>query len=89
MTTFTLAGLPVSHKVIMWNANLMQQDNFIDISLARNVSGKYAPHQEHYMLSCSIWLSAPSFWMGGGLERRCVGRVCGADGARHHPHRNI
>ena len=21
------------------------------------------------------------FWMGGGLNRRCVGRVCGADGA--------
>ena len=25
------------------------------------------------MLSCSIWFSAPSFWMGGGLESRCVG----------------
>jgi len=28
--------------------------------------------------------------MGGGLESRCIGRVCGADGAvrlaRHHPH---
>jgi len=24
--------------------------------------------------------------MGGGLESRCVGRVYGADGARHHPH---
>ena len=35
------------------------------------------------MLSCSIWFSAPSFWMGGGLESRCVGRVCGADGAMH------
>jgi len=33
------------------------------------------------MLSCSIWFSAPRFWMGGGLESRCVGRVCGADGA--------
>ena len=33
------------------------------------------------MLSCSIWFSAPSFWMGGGLESRCVGRVCGADSA--------
>jgi len=40
------------------------------------------------MLSCSIRFSAPSFWMGGGLESRCVGRVYGADGsARHHPHR--
>ena len=35
------------------------------------------------MLGCSIWFSAPSFWMGGGLESRCVGRVCGADGAVH------
>ena len=33
------------------------------------------------MLSCSIWFYAPSFWMGGGLESRCVGRVYGADGA--------
>ena len=39
------------------------------------------------MLSCSTWFSAPSFWMGGGLENRCVGRVYGADGARHRPHR--
>jgi len=33
------------------------------------------------MLSCSIRFSAPSLWMGGGLESRCVGRVYGADGA--------
>ena len=43
------------------------------------------------MLSCSIWFSAPSFFMGGGIESRCVGRVCGADVAvrlaQHHPHR--
>jgi len=40
------------------------------------------------MLSCSIWFSAPSFWMGGGLDSCCVGTVYGADGAaRHHPHR--
>ena len=38
------------------------------------------------MLSCGILFSAPSFWMGGGLENRCVGRVYGADGAVHHPH---
>jgi len=25
--------------------------------------------------------------MGGGLERRCLGRVYGEDGAVHHPHR--
>ena len=35
------------------------------------------------MLSCSIWFSAPSFWMGGGLESGCVCRVYGADGAVH------
>ena len=39
------------------------------------------------MLSCSIWFSAPSVWMGGGIESCCVGRVCGADGAVQHPHR--
>ena len=33
------------------------------------------------MLSYSIWFSAPSLWMDGGLESRCVGRVYGADGA--------
>jgi len=33
------------------------------------------------MLSCSIWFSAQSFWMGGSLQSRCVGRVYGADGA--------
>jgi len=38
------------------------------------------------MLSCSIWFSAPSFWMSGSLESRCVGRVYGAKGARHLTH---
>jgi hypothetical protein len=47
----------------------MQQCNFINVFLARHVSGTYAHHQEHWMLSCSIWFSAPSFWNGGGLER--------------------
>ena len=71
------------HEII-WNANLMQQSNFIDVFLARHVSGTYAHHQEHWMLSCSIWFSAPSFWIGGGLESRCVGRVSGADGVVPH-----
>jgi len=43
------------------------------------------------MLSCSIWFSAPCFWMDGGLESRCVGRVYGVEGdvlvARHRPHK--
>ena len=42
------------------------------------------------MLIYIVWFSAPNFWIGGGLESRCVGRVYGADGAvrvaRHHPH---
>jgi len=59
----------------------MQQGNFIDVFLARHVSGTYAHHQEYQMLSYSIWFSAPSFWMGGGLESRFVGRVYSADGA--------
>jgi len=57
----------------------MQKGNFIDAFLALHVLGTYAHHQEYYMLSCSIWFTAPSFWMGGCLESRCVGRVCGAD----------
>jgi len=28
-------------------------------------------------------VSALTFWMGGGLENRCVGCVYGADGAMH------
>ena len=33
------------------------------------------------MLSCSIWISAPGFWRGGGLDSRYVGRVYGTNGA--------
>ena len=33
------------------------------------------------MLSCNIWFFAQSFWLVGGLESSCVGRVYGADGA--------
>jgi len=64
----------------------MQYGNYIDVFLARHVSGTYAHHQERYMLSCSIWFSAPSFWMGGGLDSRCEGRVCSADGTVHTAH---
>ena len=38
-------------------------------------------------MSCSIWFCAPSFWMGGGPENRCVGRVYGADGSMAHSHK--
>ena len=64
---------------ITWNANLMQLGNFINVFLVQHVSGTYAHNQQHWKLSCSIWFSAPSFWMGGGLESRCVGRVYGAE----------
>jgi len=77
---FRILDLHLSYKINR-NANLMQLGNFIDVFLVRHVSGTYVHHQEHYMLSCSVWVSAPSFWMGGGLESRCVGRVYGADGA--------
>ena len=59
----------------------MQLGNYIDVFLARYVSGTYAHHQEDQMLSCSIWFFAPRFSMGGGHKSRCVGRVYGADGA--------
>jgi len=65
------------------NANLMQQGNLIDVFLAQHFLGTYANHQEHWMLSCTIWFCALSFWLGGCLESRCVGRVDGADGAVH------
>jgi len=66
----------------MWNNNLMQQGNLIDKFLARRVSDIYIyPSSAALMLRFSIWLSAPSFWMGGCLESRCIGRVYGADGA--------
>jgi len=41
------------------------------------------------MLSCSIWFSAPSFWVGGGLESCCVSRVCSADVAVPHCTHNL
>ena len=63
----------------IWNASLMQQGNFINVFSARHVSVTYAHHQERSILSCSIWFSAPRFWMSGGLESRFVSRVYGAD----------
>jgi len=46
---FLLEGCLTVHlpHEIMRNANLMQKDNFIDIFLARHVSGTHAHHQEH------------------------------------------
>jgi len=58
----------------------MQQGNFIDVFLARHVSGTYGHHQERQMLSCSIWFSAPNLQKGGDPESRCVGRLYGVCG---------
>ena len=41
------AGINKRCIEIKWNVNLMQPGNFIDILLARHVSGTYAHHQEH------------------------------------------
>ena len=41
------------HEIIL-NTNLMQQGNFINVFLARHVSGTYAHHQEPQMLSCPV-----------------------------------
>jgi len=90
-TVIKLEGCLTVHlpHEINLNANLMQQGNFINVFLARHVSGTYVHHQEHWMLSCSMWFSAPSFWMVGGLESPCVGRVCGVDVAVRLSHGNI
>jgi len=56
---------------IMWNANLMQQGNFIDVFLAWHVSGAYPHHQEHWMLSCSIWFSAAALKTTTHPQSRC------------------
>ena len=42
---------------IIWSANLMQKGNFINVFLARHVSGTYAHHQENQTLSAAT--SAP------------------------------
>jgi len=45
-STHLLAHSLKNHEII-WNANLMQQGYFINVFLARHVSGTYAHHQEH------------------------------------------
>jgi len=55
--SYRLEGCLTRHipHEIMLNANLRQKGNFIGVFLARHVVGTHAHHQEHYMLSCSIW----------------------------------
>jgi len=42
-----LQSVVLNQHEIKWNANLMQLGNFIDVFLARHVSGTYAHRQEH------------------------------------------
>ena len=52
----------------------MQQGNFINVFLARHVSGTYTHHQEHQTLSCTIWFSEflDEWWSWEPLRRSCV-----------------
>jgi len=49
ITTHQFGGCLTVHlpHEIKWNANLMQLGSFIDVSLARHISGTYAHRQEH------------------------------------------
>ena len=51
-STTILEGYLTAHlpHEIKWNANLMQLGNFIDVFLARHVSGTYVHHQGHEIL---------------------------------------
>ena len=73
------------HEII-WNANLMQQGNFVNVFLSRHVSGTYTHHQEH-QTSCSVWFSAPSSWMGAGLEMHRTHDLHSGS-QDHHPSKN-
>ena len=48
-TIMNLEGCLTVHlpQEIKCNANLMQLGNFVDVFLARHVSGTYSHHQEH------------------------------------------
>jgi len=59
----------------------MQRGNFIGVFLARHVSGYIRPSSGVLDVALQHMFSAPNFWMDGGLQSRCVGRVYGADGA--------
>ena len=62
--------------VIIWNANLMQQGNFIDVFLARHVSGTQARHQEHWMCELQHMVFCTEFldgwWSWELLYSSCV-----------------
>ena len=59
VSVFALMFSPSGSELckIIWNANLMQRGNFVDVFLARHISGTYAHHQEHINLPCCIKLA--------------------------------
>jgi hypothetical protein len=46
LNSHTILCYVLNNEIIL-NANLMQQGNFIDVFLARHVSGTHVHHQEH------------------------------------------
>jgi len=72
---------------IVCNANLMQQVLLLIYILSSTCFGYINPSsgalddELQHMVFCTV------LWMSGGLESRCIGRVYGANGAVHHPHR--
>ena len=60
---------------IMWNANLMQRGNFINVFLARHVSGTYAHHQEHQIFSTAHTTYAAALKTTTQPKPRCGNRM--------------
>ena len=68
----------LSTTEIIWNANLMQQGNFINVFLARRVSGTYARPSSgtsdvelQRMVFCTEFLD--EWWSWEPLHRSCMG----------------
>jgi hypothetical protein len=74
---------PICHLLALLGAHHILHVNRIRVNvfLVRYVSGTYAHHQEHWILSCSIWFSAQSFWVCGGLHEE--------DARSNNPQENI
>ena len=71
---------------IMWNANLVQQGNFIDVFLAQHVSGPSSGALDvelQHMVFCTEF--SDGWWSWEPLRGSCV--RCGWCRALHHPHR--
>jgi len=67
----------------------MQLGNFIDVFLSSTCFGYIRPSSGPLDVELQHMVFCTDFWMGGGLESRCVGRVYGADGAVRESHGTI